>query len=146
MAANHGRCAPSYITDDHHSRLLSGGHLHHGLLGETYLLGLVHGFLSLKVTEEIMGAAENQLWHSGICQVVPSEQILAILNQPKLIKYEDSILKKKAKDGTDKPIETAIEEVPKSKRKSRDIEVKEHPSKAKFFEDLEKAAHKREKK
>ena len=32
MAANHGRCAPSYITDDHHRRLLSGDHLHHGLL------------------------------------------------------------------------------------------------------------------
>jgi hypothetical protein len=33
MAANHGRCAPSYITDDHHRRLLTGDHLHHGLLG-----------------------------------------------------------------------------------------------------------------
>src|SRR5712672_2807691 len=32
MAANHGRCAPSYITDDHHRRLFSSGHLHHGLL------------------------------------------------------------------------------------------------------------------
>jgi hypothetical protein len=32
MAANHGRCAPSYITDDHHRRLLTGDHLHHGLL------------------------------------------------------------------------------------------------------------------
>jgi hypothetical protein len=33
MAANQGRCAPSYITDDHHRRLLTGDHLHHGLLG-----------------------------------------------------------------------------------------------------------------
>jgi Homeodomain-like domain-containing protein len=33
MAANHGGCAPGYITDDHHRRLLSGDHLHHGLIG-----------------------------------------------------------------------------------------------------------------
>src|ERR1019366_2146624 len=32
MAPTHGGCAPSYITDDHHRRLLSGDHLHHGLL------------------------------------------------------------------------------------------------------------------
>src|SRR5712671_640796 len=32
MAANHGRCAPSYVTDDHYRQLLSGDHLHHGLL------------------------------------------------------------------------------------------------------------------
>jgi hypothetical protein len=32
MGANQGRCAPSYITDDHHRRLLTGDHLHHGLL------------------------------------------------------------------------------------------------------------------
>jgi hypothetical protein len=114
-------------------------------LGDTYLLGLVHGFLPLKVAEEIMGASEGQLWHSGICEVVPSEQILAILGQPKLIEYEDSILEKKPAVDTDKPIEAAIEEVPK-RRRSRDVEVSEHPDKAKFFSDLGKAIQKREKK
>jgi hypothetical protein len=33
MAANHGRCAAGYVTDDHYRQLLSGDHLHHGLLG-----------------------------------------------------------------------------------------------------------------
>ena len=33
MAANHGRCAPGYVTDDHYRQLLSGDHLNHGLLG-----------------------------------------------------------------------------------------------------------------
>jgi transposase len=32
MAANHGRCAAGYVTDDHYRQLLSGDHLHHGLL------------------------------------------------------------------------------------------------------------------
>lgn len=31
MAPTHGPCAPSYITDDYHRRLLRGDHLHHGL-------------------------------------------------------------------------------------------------------------------
>jgi hypothetical protein len=37
MAANPGGCAPSYITDHHHRRLLSGDHLHHGLLANDSL-------------------------------------------------------------------------------------------------------------
>ena len=36
MAPTHGRCALVSVTGHHHRQLLSGDHLHHGLLGTTW--------------------------------------------------------------------------------------------------------------
>jgi signal transduction histidine kinase len=33
MVHTHSRCAPVSVTDNYHRNLLSGDHLHHGLLG-----------------------------------------------------------------------------------------------------------------
>jgi hypothetical protein len=35
MVHTHSRCAPVSVTDNYHRNLLSGDHLHHGLLGFT---------------------------------------------------------------------------------------------------------------
>jgi hypothetical protein len=73
-------------------------------LGAMYLLGLVHGYLPVQEVK--------QLWHSGISMVVPSTKILEILNQPKLIDYEQQIVTamKKRKANDDKPVEAALDD------------------------------------
>jgi uncharacterized protein YjbJ (UPF0337 family) len=57
MAANYGRCARSYITDDHHRRLLSSDHLHHGLLREN-IRGKEINIMSGKA-EEVKGRVKE---------------------------------------------------------------------------------------
>jgi len=78
-------------------------------IGNIYLLGLLHGILPGSVAEELKGLREpidsNQMWHTGISQVVPADQILEILNQPELMEYERTIYKKLAEAP---PVETAI--------------------------------------
>lgn len=78
-------------------------------LGDMYLLGLLHGIFPTEVAYEVKDAEPGQVWHSGIAMVVPSEKILEILNQPKLLKYEKRVLKTLEKE-KDKPVETAIAE------------------------------------
>lgn len=58
------------------------------VLGDMYLLGLVHGIFPTEVAYEVQDADPGQVWHSGISLVVPSTKILEILNQPKLVEYE----------------------------------------------------------
>ena len=77
-------------------------------LGDFYLLGLVHGLMPLKVAEEIAGADPKQKWHSGICMVVPSTQILEILDHPDLVEYEEEIMKKAKPDDDETPVESGI--------------------------------------
>jgi hypothetical protein len=112
-------------------------------LGETYLLGLVHGFMPVKVAEEIMGASPNQLWHSGICQVVPSIQILDILDQPELIEYEKKVMGITEKTNENESVESSVNEPTdyKPKGTNRDIEIPPVKRK-KFFKDLEKVTKK----
>jgi hypothetical protein len=71
-------------------------------LGETYLLGLVHGFMPIKVAEELTGAPGNQMWNTGICQVVPSEQILEILNQVAILEYEAKFFEEQSKKASER--------------------------------------------
>jgi hypothetical protein len=106
-----------------------------------YLLGLVHGYYPIQEGAHV--------WHTGISMVVPSTKILDILNQPELVEYERWVagLMKNKKNTPDAPVEASIEEpTNKSKRKSRDKDVSEHPDKGRFFDDLGKAIRKREKK
>jgi hypothetical protein len=65
-----------------------------------YLLGLVHGYYPI---EEI-----KQVWHSGISMVVPSTKILEILNQPKLLEYEQKIVDAMNKRKSDLPVEAFV--------------------------------------
>ncbi len=53
-------------------------------LGDTYLLGLVHGYLPIAVSEEMKTSDPGQVWHSGISMVVPSSKIFGIIDQPEL--------------------------------------------------------------
>jgi hypothetical protein len=84
----------------------------------------------------------KQKWHSGIAMVVPSIQILEIINQPELIEYEPKV-DQAVKDG--KPIETALNEdvqTEKSKRKNQDKPIPPI-SRKKFFGKLTKATLRR---
>ncbi|MGA9884029.1 MAG: hypothetical protein WBQ34_09950 [Candidatus Acidiferrales bacterium] len=116
--------------------------------GNTFLLGLVHGIMPVRVIEELHDKSDpNQRWHTGITQVVPANQILEILNQPELLDYEKR-MKKKLDEA--EAIETAIEDddgtqmthAPKSKAR---IEIP-IPTREQFERDLIKATRKREKK
>jgi hypothetical protein len=113
------------------------------VLGDIYLLGLVHGIFPTEVAYEVRDADPGQVWHSGISMVVPSTKILEILNQPKLIEYEKKVFETVEKE-KNKPIETAIAEPadgnlhPKLKRKNRDIPIAPI-SREKFFGHLKKA-------
>lgn len=69
-------------------------------LGNMYLLGLVHGYYRV---DEV-----QQSWHSGISMVVPSTKILEILDQPKLLEYEQRIVDAMKKRKEDKPVEAFI--------------------------------------
>ncbi len=109
--------------------------------GDLYLLGLLRGILSVKVQEELTGIKDkDQRWHSGISMVVPAHQILEILNQPKLIKYEASVFDKDKKEKSNLDEETSIEPsaaVPKKKRRNRDV-LPPSISRGRFFDALEK--------
>jgi len=114
-------------------------------VGPTHILGLVHGMMPTETMVELADAEidPKQKWHSGISMVVPSIQILEIINQPKLIEYEPKV-EQAVKDG--KPIETALNEdalTKKQKRKTRDVEVPPI-SRKKFFENLTKATRRPE--
>jgi hypothetical protein len=79
-------------------------------VGNLYLLGLLHGIMPVKVTEELASRVEpldpDQMWHSGISMVVPSTQILDIIDQPKLVAYERR-MEKKLRD-KETPVESTI--------------------------------------
>jgi hypothetical protein len=62
-------------------------------VGKIYCLGLVHGILPTEVMVEIAGTDPKQKWHSGISMVVPSTKIIEILDQPRLIAYEQTLEK-----------------------------------------------------
>jgi hypothetical protein len=110
-------------------------------IGNIFLLGLLHGILPVPVAKELQGAIDpTQMWHTGISQVVPANQILDILNQPELLEYEKTIRKKLDEV---RPVETAIEDdTPISERKNRDIPIPPI-SRKQFLTDLEKATQKR---
>lgn len=57
-------------------------------VGPSHCLGLVHGFMSLETMVEFAGTSSKDKWHSGITMVVPSQKILEIFDQPKLIQWE----------------------------------------------------------
>jgi hypothetical protein len=117
--------------------------------GPTHCLGLVHGLLPIEVMVELAGKAPpDQKWNSGISMVVPAEKILEIINQPKLIEYED-VVDKALKENV--AVETALAESMKDepttrKRRNRDVEVPPI-SRDEFFGALERSSvRKREKK
>jgi hypothetical protein len=107
--------------------------------GPTHCLGLVHGLLPIETITELGGKGDpNQKWHSGISMVVPASKILEIVNQPKLIEYEDAVEKALEED---KPVETALRgfvEEHATRKKNRDVEIPPISRKT-FFEDLTKA-------
>lgn len=110
-------------------------------LGDIYLLGLLHGIVHVSATEEVTSIPDlDQRWHAGISMVVPAEQILEIIDQPKLIKYEERIVRmmeKKPKE-SDSTSETAIDAEKGPKRKNRDIPIP-RIGRGKFLDALEKA-------
>ncbi len=118
------------------------------VLGDMYLLGLVHGIYPTEVATEVGNAERGQVWHSGISMVVPSTKIAEILNQPTLLEYERTVFSE-VENKKGKPTETAIAESdsanlhPESKRKNRDIPIPPIGRK-KFFEKLTKATQKRD--
>jgi hypothetical protein len=110
-------------------------------VGNFFLLGLLHGILYVPVDKELTGQVidPNQMWHTGISQVVPADQILDILNQPKLLEYE-KMIEKTLKNTP--PMETAIEDeepTNKVKRKNRDVQIPPI-GRDKLFNALKKAA------
>jgi hypothetical protein len=113
--------------------------------GNIYLLGLLHGHLPIRVAEELAGTKDkSQMWHTGISQVVPANQILEILNQPKLLEYEKEMLT--ALDEAN-PVETSLSDdadEPPSTRGNRDIPIPPI-SRGEFFGALETATRKRDK-
>jgi hypothetical protein len=117
-------------------------------VGKIYILGLVHGIQPLETMVEFPNndpcavPDPTQKWHPGISLIVPSTKILEILNQPKLIEYEQK-MDKQLKEGG--PIETSLasstqDEHPK--HKNRDLGIPPL-TREKFFGDLEKATRKR---
>ncbi len=112
------------------------------VLGDMYLLGLVHGIYLTDVAMEVRNSERGQVWHSGISMVVPSTKIAEILNQPKLREYEQNIVDTMKND---KPLETSISELEQSqptRRKSRDIDISPITRK-KFFSNLEKVTRRK---
>jgi hypothetical protein len=113
-------------------------------IGPTHILGLVHGMMPTETMVELNDPEidPKQKWHSGISMVVPSNQILEIINQPELIEYEPKV-EQAVKDG--KPIETALNEdvqTEKSKRKNQDKPIPPI-SRKKVFGKLTKATLRR---
>jgi hypothetical protein len=109
-------------------------------LGDIYLLGLLHGIVHVSPSEEVKSIPDlDQRWHAGISTVVPAEHILEIIDQPKLIKYEEKIVRMMQKKPKDKgsTSETAIDTEKAPKRKNRDI-IPPPISRGKFFDALEK--------
>ncbi len=117
--------------------------------GNTYLLGLVHGILPVRVMDELRGATDpDQRWHSGITQVVPASEILEILNQPLLLEYENDMRKKLNELET---VETSIADGTESTQMTRAPKPKDRikipiPTHGQFERDLAKAIRKRGKK
>ena len=94
----------------------------------------------MDVAEELTGSGSKEKWHSGISLVVPADQILDILNQPKLLAYERQIMKKRVEEI--QPVETTIRNAEnRPKRKNRDVEIPPVSGK-KFSNDLRKATKK----
>ncbi len=88
-------------------------------VGPSHCLGLVHGFMSLETMVEFAGTSPKDKWHSGITMVVPSQKILEIFDQPKLIEWEQNT-DHSAKEY--KPTEASSsvgEEAPSSGRKGK---------------------------
>lgn len=111
----------------------------------THLLGLLHGYMPVKVEHEILGSDPRQAWHSGISMVVPASKILAIINQQEVIDYEKAMLWRMDKNKSEMPIETAIDAATpddKAKRKNRDVKIPPI-SRKKFFGALGKATSRR---
>jgi len=109
-------------------------------LGNMYLLGLVHGYFRV---DEV-----KQVWHSGISMVVPSTKILEILDQPKLLEYEQKIVDAMKKRKDDKPVEAALDEEPTqltTPKKGRPIAIP-IPSRDDVMDVFKKATRKRDKK
>ena len=107
------------------------------VLGRAHLLGLLHGSIPLKVYGEIAGLKKDKghLVELGISLVVPSAQILDIIDQPKLLKKEDDMRQriKRKRDGG--AVETSIRQEPK---KNRDKPIPPI-NRGKFFDALDKA-------
>jgi hypothetical protein len=109
-------------------------------VGPTHCLGLVHGIMPIETIVELAGKADPaQKWHSGISMIVPASKILEIINQPKLIEYEEVVQRALRED---KPVETAVAEFSEpdktTKRGNRDVEIPPINRK-KFLDDLMKA-------
>lgn len=116
-------------------------------LGDIYLLGLLHGIVHVPATEEVTDIPDlDQKWHTGISMVVPAEHILEIIDQPKLIKYEEGIVRMMEKNPktNGSTSETAIDTEKAPKRKNRDI-VPPPISRGKFLDALGKATKRDEK-
>jgi len=122
--------------DPHDSPYLCG-------VGNIYPLGLLHGHLPVRVAEELTGTKDKgQMWPTGLSLVVPADRILDILNQPKLLEYEQEMLKKL--DETN-PVEASLrdDDAPvESERRNRDIPIPPI-SREKFFGALKKTTRKR---
>lgn len=113
--------------------------------GNIFLLGLLHGILPVKVSEELTQVAKQsrQMWHTGISQVVPANQILEILNQPELLKYEMEMKRKiDDLDSVEMSIDQDSQKTDKAKRKTRDISIPPI-SQDKFFGALKKVTQRR---
>jgi hypothetical protein len=114
-------------------------------LGPAHCLGLLHGFMPLETMVELAGTNPKEKWHSGISMVVPSQKILEIIDQPKLIEWEKEVDHAAEKY---KPSETALSESDKTERsgpKRKIREVKIPPiSRKKVFDDLRKATQRKE--
>jgi hypothetical protein len=117
------------------------------VLGETYLLGLVHGIFPTEAAIEVGVRGRGQIWHSGISMVVPSTKILEILNQPKLLAYEREVYDVVSKSTPVGPKETSInpEQETRAKKPKDRINIP-IPTREQFERDLGKAVRKRDKK
>jgi hypothetical protein len=106
-------------------------------------LGLIHGHWDIEwdVDEKDrlkFGLEELAAVNTGVAVVVPAWKIMEVINQPKLL----DMRKDKIKQLRERLAPTQ-DSVAGSKKTNRDVAIKEHPSKERFFDDLGKAIRKK---
>jgi hypothetical protein len=107
------------------------------ILGDMYLLGLVHGYFTV-------GELPNeprQRWHSGVSMVVPSTMILEILNQPQLLEFEMNI-EQILKEDREPPVEANVQESSDQEITPKGYNIPKI-TREKFFKDLSKATRRK---
>jgi hypothetical protein len=128
---------PGQIVKPENAPYLSGS-------GRFWLLGLMHGHWDVApsaINDDAFDA--NGKVNMGIAIVMPATKILETLYHPELVDMRKKG-DEKASEANQPQMDSEFSTV--SAPKTRDIEVLEHPDKAKFFSDLGKVIQKREKK